>query len=144
MLTTRAEMLAYFRAARASLAEDGLFMIDMHGGPEAIEELEEERSIDGKFKYVWEQLFYWPATGEYGCSISFKFKDGTSLKRAFRYAWRFWGLTEIKDVLTDAGFGQIDTYFEGADEDGEGNGVFRKSKRGENDPSWIAYIVASA
>lgn len=144
VLTTRADMLEYFRAARASLAEGGLFMIDMHGGPEAIEELEEERSIDGKFKYVWEQLYYWPGTGEYGCAIGFKFKDGTSMKRAFRYTWRFWGMTEIQDVLRDAGFSTIETYFEGADEDGEGNGVFRKSARGENDPSWIAYIVASA
>ena len=33
---TRRELLEYFRAARASLVDDGLFVMDLHGGSEAM------------------------------------------------------------------------------------------------------------
>jgi hypothetical protein len=33
-------------------------------------------------------------------------------------------------------------YWEGEDDDGEGNGEFTESASGEPDPAWIAYIVA--
>jgi hypothetical protein len=44
-------------------------------------------------------------------------------------------------MLTDAGF-TPHVYWEGSDGDGEGNGVFTRSSKGEADESWIAYIVA--
>ena len=47
----RAEMLAYLRAARDDLADDGVFVMDLHGGPEATEEMEEVRDCGG-FDYV--------------------------------------------------------------------------------------------
>lgn len=140
---TRRELLDYFRAARASLVDDGMFVIDLHGGSEACEEMTEERKIDGGFTYVWDQAAYWPGTGEYRCHIHFRFKDGTEMKRAFSYDWRYWGLTEVRDVLLDAGFRRVDCYFEGTDEDGEsGNGEFRRGVRGENCESWVAYLAA--
>jgi hypothetical protein len=142
VLHTRAEMLEWFLNVRKSLKSDGLFVMDMHGGPEAIEELEETRPVREGFKYVWEQRSFWPGTGEYHTSISFRFRDGTELKRAFNYHWRFWFLTEIKDILRDAGFQDIELYFECADKNGDGNGVFRRTERGANDASWIAYVVA--
>jgi SAM-dependent methyltransferase len=138
---TRRELLAYFRAARESLAPDGLFVIDLHGGSEATEELEETRRCGG-FTYVWDQAAFWPGTGEYRCYIHFRFPDGSELKRAFTYDWRMWYLTELRDVLLDAGFARADTYFEGTDAKGTGgDGVFRKNVRGENCLSWIAYLV---
>ena len=139
---TRRELLEYFRAARASLVDDGVFVMDLHGGSEATEEMEEKRKCGG-FTYVWDQAAYWPGTGDYRCHIHFRFKDGTELKRAFSYDWRYWGLTELRDVLLDAGFSRVDSYFEGTDEDGEsGNGEFRRGTRGENCESWIAYLAA--
>lgn len=139
---TRRELLAYFRAARASLVDDGIFVIDLHGGSEATEVLEETKRCGG-FTYVWDQAAYWPGTGDYRCHIHFRFPDGTEMKRAFTYDWRFWSLTELRDVLLDAGFNRVDSYFEGTDEDGEsGNGVFRVGTRGENCASWIAYLAA--
>jgi len=33
-------------------------------------------------------------------------------------------------------------YWEGVDEDGEGDGVFRRRSHGTADPAWIAYVVA--
>ena len=142
VLKTRRELLSYFRAARESLVDDGMFVIDLHGGSEATEVMEETKRCGG-FTYVWEQASYWPGTGDYRCHIHFRFPDGTQMQRAFTYDWRFWNLTELRDVLLDAGFSRVDSYFEGTDEDGEsGNGVFRVGTRGENCASWIAYLAA--
>ena len=38
---------------------------------------------------------------------------------------------------------EVDVYWEGEDEDGEANGVFRKRTKADNDPCWNAYIVAT-
>jgi hypothetical protein len=137
----RAEMLAYLRAAHQDLAPRGVYVMDLHGGPEATEETEEVRRVGG-FQYVWEQA--WPGTGEYVCHIHFRFPDGTRMQRAFTYRWRMWYLTELKDLLREAGFREVHAYFEGTAENGtEGNGIFRKGVRGENCASWIAYLAAA-
>ena len=136
----RATLVEYFRAARESLAPDGLFLLDLYGGSDATVELEERRRCGG-FTYVWDQHRYWPGTGEYTCFIRFEFPDGTSL-RAFRYDWRFWHLGELRDALREAGFSRVDNYFEGAGEKGDGDGVFRRGLRGENCAAWIAYLAA--
>ena len=138
---TRRELMSYFRAARESLAPDGLFVIDLHGGSEATEELIETRRCGG-FTYEWDQVSFFPGTAEYRCFIHFSFPDGTAMKRAFTYDWRMWYLTELKDALLEAGFASVDSYFEGTDKKGTGgDGVFRKGLRGENCLSWIAYLV---
>lgn len=140
---TREELLGYFKSAREDLAKGGVFVLDIYGGPESFELMEEERDIEEGFTYVWDQDEYWPATGEYKSYIHFRFDDGTELKNAFRYTWRCWGLTEAMDVLRDAGFSEVHTYWEGTDEDGEsGNGIYRRSRRGENCEAWVTYIVA--
>lgn len=136
----RRDLLEYFRAAHASLARDGVFAIDLYGGPDATEEMEETRRCGG-FTYVWDQAKYWPGTGEYLSRIHFRFPDGTSLQ-PFTYRWRFWFLTELVDALAEAGFRRVDRYFEGTDDKGEGDGNFRKGLRGENCAAWLAYLVA--
>jgi hypothetical protein len=141
-LTERRELLAYFRAARESLAPDGIFVIDLYGGSEAGDVMEEKTRCPG-FTYVWDQAQFFPGTGEYLCHIHFRFPDGSRMERAFTYHWRLWYLTELRDALIDAGFERVDNYFEGTAEDGvSGNGVFRKGVRGENCASWVAYLVA--
>jgi SAM-dependent methyltransferase len=137
---TRRELLEYFRAAHESLAPDGVFAIDLYGGPDATEEMEETRRCGG-FTYVWDQVRYRPGTGEYLARIHFRFPDGTSLQ-PFTYHWRFWFLTELADALADAGFRRVDRYFEGTDDKGEGDGNFRKGLRGDNCAAWLAYLVA--
>ena len=140
----REEMLEYFRSVRRDLAPGGIFVLDIYGGPEAMEEEEEERKIEAGFTYVWDQRRYEPATGAYEAHIHFRFRDGSEMKRAFSYDWRLWTLPELKDVLHDAGFPRVDSYWEGTDKDGEsGNGIFRRSERGENCPAWVTYLVAS-
>ena len=137
----RDQLLDYFRIARDSLADDGMFVIDMHGGSEATEEMEEEKKCGG-FTYVWDQDEFWPGTGEYQCYIHFRFPDGTEMTNAFEYPWRMWYLTELKDIMLDAGFERVDLYFEGTDEDGEsGDGEFTKGEKGENCLSYISYLA---
>lgn len=141
---TRAEMLEYFRGVHADLAEDGIFVTDLHGGPESIQELEEETEMsDGSFTYVWDQDSINPITGDARLHIHFRFPDGTEMTDAFIYDWRLWGLPELRDVMLDAGFSQVDCYWEGTDEDGEsGNGEFTISTEGEACLSYVAYLVA--
>ncbi|MHC4471302.1 MAG: class I SAM-dependent methyltransferase [Planctomycetota bacterium] len=141
---SRPVLLDYFRNAREDLAEDGILVLDNHGGSEALVEQEERREIDEGFTYVWDQAEYWPGTGDYLCHIHFEFADGTRMKKAFVYDWRLWSMAELKDLLLEAGFTRVDAYWEGTDEDGvSGNGEFTEDLKGENCLSWIAYLVAT-
>jgi hypothetical protein len=137
----RAQMLNYMRRCHDSINDDGLLFMDMFGGPESFEETKEKTKHDG-FTYVWHQAEFHPVTNHMQCYIHFKFKDGSKIKRAFSYAWRLWTAPEIRDLLLDAGFSNVTIYWEGEDEDGEGNGVFTPDDQGEADLAWIAYIVA--
>ena len=84
-------------------------------------------------------------TSEILCHIHFGFKDGSRMRRAFTYDWRVWSLAEIQEILRESGFGRVEVHWEGTDsETGEGNGIFRKTTRGEAIESWVALIVAVA
>jgi len=137
----RAEMLKYFSSVYRALKDDGIFYLDAFGGYEAFEEMKEKTKNDG-FSYVWHQAKYYPVTGEILCHIHFKFPDGSKLKKAFTYDWRLWTLPEILELLDEAGFRKSTVYWEGTDEDGEGDGVFTPEEKGEADAGWITYLVA--
>ena len=142
---TRTEMLAYLNSVFKDLDDDGIFICDLHGGPESIQELEEETEMDDEsFTYVWDQDSINPISGDARLHIHFRFPDGTELKDAFTYEWRLWGLPELIDILKEAGFSNVDCYWEGTDDDGEsGNGEFTKSNEGEACLSYVAYLVAA-
>jgi len=138
---TRDALRGYFRAARSNLAQQGVMVLDIMGGPEVMEEdREEERQIDG-FTYVWENHRFDPINHDCTYFIHFEFRDGSRLRRAFRYDWRLWTIPEVRELLLEAGFRRVDVYWEGADDDGDGNGIFRLQKRAPSDPAWIAYVV---
>jgi len=134
-------MKQYFRSVYDSLKPDGIFFLDAFGGYEAFEEMKEKTKYDN-FTYIWHQKRYSPITGEMECHIHFKFPDGSKLKKAFSYTWRLWTLPEILEMLAETGFKNPTVYWEGTDEDGEGNGVFTPETYGEADAGWIAYLVA--
>lgn len=141
----RDELLEYFTAARKSLAKHGIFALDIYGGYEATAEMEETRRVEGGFTYVWDQARYLPGTGDYRCHIHFRFRDGTEMKKAFTYDWRFWSMPEIKDLLREAGFRHVDSFFEQTDDDDGGNGHFvldDSGKTAEDCAGWIAYVIA--
>lgn len=142
---TRAEMGGYFRRVHQGLAQDGLFALDIYGGTEATEEMEEERRVEGGFVYVWDQHRYLPGTNDYTCHIHFRFRDGTEMKRAFTYEWRFWSMPEIKELLHEAGFRDVRSYFEQSNAHDEGSGVYKRDDTGatcQNCAGWVAYILA--
>ena len=140
---TRDELRAYFKKSCDALKHDGLFIIDLFGGPEAQEETREKtKHKKHGFTYIWDQAKFHPVTNFIRCHIHFKFKDGSKLKKAFTYEWRLWSAPELCEVLAEAGFRKSTLYWEGEDEDGEGNGEFTPSDKGEADLAWIAYIVA--
>lgn len=138
---TREMMLRYFRRAYDALKDDGLFFVDLFGGPESQEETKEKTKLDG-FTYIWHQAVFHPVTHFMRCYIHFKFPDGSRIKKAFTYEWRIWTAPEIRELLLEAGFKNPTVYWEGEDEDGEGNGVFTPDEKGEADLAWIAYVVA--
>lgn len=138
---SRRELIAYFEAARRSLKDGGAFMLDIHGGSENTVEVEEETEHDD-FTYVWDQTPYDAITGHSIRHIHFRFPDGSEITNAFTYDWRLWTLPEVRDVLMDAGFAKVEVFWEGTDEDGEGNGEFTKTATAEQEESWVAYVVA--
>lgn len=137
----RNDLVNYFKAVKKSLKPDGLFILDAYGGWEAQENMEEETEYDG-FSYIWDQADYNPIDDTAICRIHFTFPDGTKMKNAFQYRWRLWTLASVRDCLVDAGFKNLDVYWEGTDKDGDGNGIYKKTKKAENCPGWNAYLVA--
>ncbi|MCZ6559263.1 MAG: class I SAM-dependent methyltransferase [Gammaproteobacteria bacterium] len=138
---TREELRRYFSAARDAIKDDGLFFLDIYGGSDAYQEMEEETEYDD-FTYIWDQASYDPVTGDYLCYIHFRFADGSELTRAFTYHWRLWSVPEVRELLAEAGFSSSKVYWEGTDEDGEGDGVFTPVETGEADEAFVSYIVA--
>jgi len=144
-LTERTLLKEYFEKVYEDLSDEGIFVMDLYGGPDAITEMEEVRDIAPGVEYVWDQVEYKPATAAYSCAIHFRFQDGSEMRNAFQYEWRLWNMAELKDLLIEVGFKTADSYFEGTDEDDpeEGNGVFEQDDVGENIDAWIAYIVSA-
>ncbi|MDA0822037.1 MAG: class I SAM-dependent methyltransferase [Proteobacteria bacterium] len=138
----RALMREYFSKVRDALVIDGMFMLDCYGGYDAFREMEETTKHKG-YTYVWDQAAYNPVSGEVLCHIHFKFKDGTRLKKAFTYDWRLWTLPELLEILNEAGFSKVTTYWQGWNEDEtEGNGEFTPVVTADADAGWLCYIVA--
>jgi hypothetical protein len=140
----------YFAAAHAGLKEDGIFILDMFGGTEAMDEMEEERDIDedDDVTYVWDQDSFNPITNEINCYIHFNFSDGSEIQRAFTYNWRLWSIPEAKELMLEAGFSNVRVYWEkfidsdDDDDELEGTGEYYEAMEVDNQESWIIYIVA--
>lgn len=143
---TRREVIEYFKIARANLASEGILVMDMMGGGECfLDDHTDKRKIrKGKkgFRYDWEEVSFDPITHDVHFRIHFKFADGSWMKNAFEYHWRFWTLPEVREMLDEAGFSASHVYWENEDEDGEGDGTYDRQDHGTADPSWICYIVA--
>lgn len=138
----RATMIDYFKSVKNSLEATGVFFLDAFGGYEAAKVLTEERQCEG-FTYIWEQASFNPINSQMQCYIHFKTDNGVEYNKAFDYYWRLWTLPELQEMLLEAGFSQVDIYWEGTDEkSGEGDGVFEVSKIGTADAGWVCYIAA--
>jgi hypothetical protein len=142
LFRTREELGEYFSAVYTGLSNDGIFFLDAYGGYDAPREIEETRDCDG-FIYIWDQAEFNPIDSSMTCHIHFEFPDKSRLDRAFSYHWRLWTLPEIREILLETGFSQVDIYWEGTDEETEeGNGIYAPREVGEADAGWVCYIVA--
>lgn len=150
---TRPELAFYFEAVRHSLAEEGLFCLDLYGGTDSLCDVEEKTKVDAgtdpdgrrypKFTYLWEQRDFNPIDHSLRCAIHFKIKKRQRIEDAFGYDWRFWTLPELRELLAEAGFARTDVYVEGwDDEEDEPDGEFVLRESFDNEGSWIAYLVA--
>jgi len=142
LFKTRDALREYFEYALDNLALEGIMVLDMMGGSEVMLEDHKDTTKKDGFTYIWEQKRFDPTTHEALFAIHFKFKDGSKWKNAFEYDWRIWTIPEIRELLAEAGFSKVDVYWEGTDEDGEGDSNFKIRKHIPADPAWICYIVA--
>jgi SAM-dependent methyltransferase len=138
---TRAEMRAYFASVKKGLSKDGLFMLDAYGGWESHEPMLEPRQIKGGFVYVWDQDKFNPITHGILNHIHFEFSDGTKLEKAFTYDWRYWTLPELTELLEEAGYREVRVFWDKSGDDDNEN--YTPTTRAQNQPGWLAYIVAS-
>lgn len=142
---TRAEVLEYFKAARANLNRQGIMILDMMGGGGCLAENHTDKRTIKKgrkgFKYHWKQARFNPITSDARFHISFRFADGSKLKKAFQYDWRFWTIPEIRELLVDAGFSRSVVYWEIETDDDE-DSTWEIREEAPSDDSWISYIVA--
>jgi hypothetical protein len=146
LFKTREQVIDYFKVARSNMADQSVMVMDMMGGGACFEEGRvDKRTIKkGKkgFRYFWTQAKFNPVTADALFHISFKFADGSKLKNAFTYDWRFWSIPEVREMLDEAGFSHSYVYFDREDESGEDTGEWFRTESYPSHDSWICYIVA--
>lgn len=138
----RPQLLQYFKKVRQGLNKQGLFFMDLFGGPESQTVVEEYRTVKRGLTYYWDCQSFNPITAE--CTFAIHFKDGKGKKHlnVFTYDWRLWTLPELRELLLEAGFSKTVAYWEEDDDKGGGNGNYYPAEVAENCEAWVAYIAA--
>lgn len=138
---SRKDLLQYFKAVRKSLNKQGIFFIDLFGGPESQKLVTDTKKI-GKLTYYWECQHFNPLSQDCTFAIHFRDEKGKKHENVFTYHWRLWTMPELRDLLTEAGFAKVVPYWEGDDDDGGGNGEFEPTTEVENCDAWVCYLAA--
>lgn len=129
----------YFTNVHKSLNTNGIFIVDAFGGTQCTDAITDRTRHPGHI-YFWDQKYFDPVTNEAEFGIHFKIKN-KMYKNVFKYEWRMWTLPEIKEIMIEAGFKDVQFFWEGTDKNGGGNGKFTSVEKGEACLSWIAYVV---
>ncbi len=142
----RSRLLKYFKKCHDSLRGKGMLILDIFGGSDSEVPEVQERFVDNSdqimpFFFEFERKSFNPINRLADYAIHFKYQDGLELIDAYTYKFRMWSLTEIRDLLEEAGFSESFVYWENTDENGYGNGNFYQTKEEENSINWNAYIV---
>lgn len=137
---TRKDLVKYFKSVRRSLKSKGMFFIDLFGGPESQKLVTDVKKLRG-LTYYWECQHFNPISHDCVFAIHFKDKKGKKHKNVFTYHWRFWMLPELRDIMSEAGFKTVTTYWEGDGPDGTGDGIFTAQAVAENSDAWVSYLV---
>jgi SAM-dependent methyltransferase len=148
---TRDLLRTYFKQARRALKKDGLFIMDIYGGTEAISAKLEPRKVDAftsvdgtrvpSFQYIWDQAEYNVIDHHVVNYIHFKIPGIGKIEKAFTYDWRLWTLPELQELLIEAGFKSAEIYLHDWTKDGESDDIYRRRTRYENSLGWVAYVV---
>jgi SAM-dependent methyltransferase len=148
---TRERLLTYFKRVHGALKKDGLFIMDIYGGTEAIAAKLEPRKVDAftaadgtkvpSFKYIWDQAEYNVIDHHVVNYIHFDIPRVGKIKKAFTYDWRLWTLPELQELLIEAGFKSAEVYLHDWTKDGESDDIYRRRTRYENSLGWVAYVV---
>lgn len=141
VFNSRLLLKQYFSQVHKNLRAHGAFFIDLQGGEETQKTMQES-TRHGHFTYIWDQRDMDAVTARAKRYIHFRLKDGAKIERAFTYDWRVWTLPEIRDLLDDVGFKQVDVYWEWSDKKGAGSGIYRRVEHAKNNLSWVAVLVA--
>ncbi len=132
-------MKNYISNALKTLNKDGLLLMDIFGGSQCYDAIEDTIKHDG-FTYYWDQTNFDPVTNNALFHIHFRV-GGKKIEQVFTYDWRMWSISEIRDIMQEVGFKKVHVYWEGTAKDGSGDGNFTRVDHGESCQSWIAYIV---
>ena len=148
---TRELLRTYFQQVHSALKNDGLFILDIYGGTEAVDKKLEPRTVaaftaaDGtkvpSFKYIWEQAEYNVIDHHVVNYIHFSIPRIGKIDKAFTYDWRLWTLPELQELLIEAGFKSVEVYLHGWTKDGTSDDIYRRRTRYENSLGWVAYVV---
>ncbi|MCC6651763.1 MAG: class I SAM-dependent methyltransferase [Candidatus Eisenbacteria bacterium] len=149
----RPDLLAYLKAARASLKPGGVLVLNAFGGTKAERTLSERtrksatNTPDGRmlppFTYVWEQKSFNALDRRLLAYIHFEIKDGPRMPRAFVYDWRMWTLRELQEACLEAGFADFEVWSEGWDAESRTHtGTLHKRAKLDNEDCWIGYCAA--
>ena len=155
VMKTRADLVAYFRAARRGLVKDGVFLVTAFGGSDAMRTLVERRRVAGRhapdglpipaFTYVWEQVSFNPVDHAFTCAIHFEFGRGSrTIRNAFHYDWRFWTLPEIREAMAEAGFKESRVFVELWDDETRPDPPSTKRKEFAQQETWLALVAGIA
>lgn len=147
-LRTRAELMTYLRNVVFRLRPKGLFVADLYGGERqfvpGVTGMEVETPI-GTVVYEWEQRRADPTTARVENAIHFVLPDGTRMEEAFVYDWRLWGVAELREAMSEAGFVMTEVYTDYAEAmDGEGALMTRaiEGDEGEDlDEDYVVYVA---
>jgi hypothetical protein len=137
---SRATLLKYFKRVHASLRDDGLFFLDIWGGPGVQDPDEDEHEEDG-YDWRWQWEAYNPLNSEIRCHIHFAFPDGSAISPAYTYDWRMWTIAELRDIAIEAGFRNLRCFDEELDDDGEETGRRIEIHELSGYETWWLYLV---
>lgn len=146
LLHERKALLKYFKHAYSSLNDEGMIILDIFGGSDSEIPEVQERDIDNHdyiapFLFEFERKDFNPISRIANYGIHFKYNSGEEMIDAFTYEFRMWSITEIRDLLEEAGFSSSKVFWEDCDSEGYGNGNFYETESEENSVNWNAYIV---
>lgn len=143
---SRDQMKKYMKAAYRSLNQEGLFNLELAGGPGFTAKTKEQKSytvqeMGGKYTYYWDQQTFDPIQHHGHYAIHFKTPEGVMHKNCFIYDWRVWSIPELRELMLECGFRDVKVYWESCDEKGDGTGEYVMTQVGDNAYSWIAFVV---